>query len=109
MNAFSVAFGGKCVFALHMSAFDPKRTSSAPSSELVFAVTMTSLEPRGDSETAQFITLAGGAAALWPFAARAQNSKRRIGFLMSSWAEDDPDSKVRIAAFIEGLQQLDWT
>jgi len=28
---------------------------------------------------------------------------------MSSWAEDDPDSKVRIAAFIEGLQQLDWT
>src|SRR5262245_60425113 len=58
----------------------------------------------------EFITLLGGAAA-WPLAARAQQSERmrRIGVLMSSWAEDDPESKLRIAAFVEGLQQLDWT
>ena len=34
------------LFALHMSAYDPKRTSTASSSELVFAVTMASVEPR---------------------------------------------------------------
>src|SRR5262245_56206277 len=58
----------------------------------------------------EFISLIGGAAA-WPFAARSQQPERmrRIGFLMSSWAEDDPESKPRIAAFVEGLQQLDWT
>ena len=41
---------------------------------------------------------------------RAQPSERmrRIGFLMFL-AEDDPGAKARIAAFIEGLQQLDWT
>ena len=56
------------------------------------------------------VSLVGGAAA-WPIAARAQQSERmrRIGVLMSSWAEDDPGAKLRIAAFVEGLQQLDWT
>jgi putative ABC transport system substrate-binding protein len=34
---------------------------------------------------------------------------RRIGVLRSSWAEDDPDAKLRIGAFVEGLQQLNWT
>jgi len=33
---------------------------------------------------------------------------RRIGILMSSWAEDDPGGKLRSAAFVEGLRQLDW-
>jgi putative ABC transport system substrate-binding protein len=33
---------------------------------------------------------------------------RRIGILML-FAEDDPAAKSRIAAFIEGLQQLGWT
>jgi len=58
----------------------------------------------------EFISLVGGAAT-WPLSARAQSSERmrRIGFLISSWAEDDPESKLRIAAFVEGLQQLDWT
>jgi len=57
----------------------------------------------------EFITLLGGAAA-WPLATRAQQPERmrRIGVLMFL-AEDDPRAKVRIAAFIEGLQQLDWT
>src|SRR5215813_10830213 len=57
----------------------------------------------------EFIRLFGGAAAI-PIAARAQQSERvrRIGVLMYL-AEDDPGAKARMAAFIEGLQQLDWT
>jgi putative ABC transport system substrate-binding protein len=57
-----------------------------------------------------FIALLGGAAA-WPLAARAQQSAermRRIGVLMSL-APDDPESPVRIAALLQGLQQLGWT
>jgi len=56
----------------------------------------------------EFIRLFGGAAAI-PIAARAQQSERvrRIGVLMYL-AEDDPGAKARMAAFIEGLQQLDW-
>ena len=57
-----------------------------------------------------FITLLGGAAAAaWPLAARAQQPGeiRRIGVLMAS-AADDSESQARIAAFLQGLQQLGW-
>jgi len=56
----------------------------------------------------EFITLVGGAAATWPIAARAQQPKRRIGALMST-AADDREGQARLAAFVEGLQQLGWT
>ena len=58
----------------------------------------------------EFITLLGGAAAAWPLAARAQQAERmrRIGVLMSL-AADDPEAQARIAAFLQGLQQLGWT
>ena len=58
----------------------------------------------------EFITLLGGTAVALPLAARAQQPERmrRIGVLMST-AEDDGESKVRIAAFLGGLQQLGWT
>ena len=58
----------------------------------------------------EFITLLGGAAAAWPLAARAQQGERmrRIGVLMSL-AADDPEGQARIAAFLQGLQQLGWT
>jgi len=58
----------------------------------------------------EFITLLGGAAATWPLAARAQQAERmrRIGVLMDL-AENDPEGQVRIAAFLQGLQQLGWT
>ena len=57
----------------------------------------------------QFITLIGGAAAGWPLVARTQQGERmrRIGVLMSS-ATDDPGGQARIAAFLQGLQQLGW-
>ena len=58
----------------------------------------------------EFITLLGGAAAAWPLAARAQQGERmrRIGVLMNL-AADDPQSPVRIATFLLGLQELGWT
>jgi putative ABC transport system substrate-binding protein len=58
----------------------------------------------------EFITLLGGAAAAWPFAARAQQPERmrRIGVLMGG-AESDPENRTRLAAFLDGLQQLGWT
>jgi putative tryptophan/tyrosine transport system substrate-binding protein len=57
-----------------------------------------------------FITLLGGAAAVWPLAARAQQSDRmrRIGVL-NGQAANDPDAQANIAAFLQGLQQLGWT
>ena len=56
-----------------------------------------------------FITLVGGAA-VWPLAARAQQSKRlrRVGVLMP-YAANDPQVQARNAAFLQGLQQLGWT
>jgi ABC-type uncharacterized transport system substrate-binding protein len=54
-----------------------------------------------------FITLVGGAAA-WPLTARAQQPGRRIGVLMPV-AADDPEGQDRVAAFLQGLQQLGWT
>ena len=58
----------------------------------------------------EFISLLGGAAAAWPFAARAQQGERmrRIGVLMPL-AEDDPEGQSRLRAFVQGLQQLGWT
>jgi len=58
----------------------------------------------------EFITLLGGATA-WPIAAHAQQQGeriRRIGVLSGS-AEDDPDTKIYLAAFVKELQQLGWT
>src|SRR5881392_1552187 len=56
-----------------------------------------------------FITLLGGAAAAWPLAARAQQVEqmRRIGVLMNTGA-DEPESQARLAAFMQGLQEIGW-
>ena len=58
----------------------------------------------------EFITLLGGAAASWTFAAHAQQGDRvrRIGYL-SGGSADDPQAETRITAFVQGLQQLGWT
>jgi len=56
----------------------------------------------------QFITLLGGAAA-WPRMAWAQEPEqvRRIGVLMHTGA-DEPEAQARLAAFMQGLQELGW-
>jgi putative ABC transport system substrate-binding protein len=57
----------------------------------------------------EFITLLGGTAAAWPLAARAQGDRvRRIGVLYNL-AADDLEGQARLAAFLQGLQQLGWT
>jgi putative ABC transport system substrate-binding protein len=56
-----------------------------------------------------FITLLGGAAA-WPIAAGAQQPERlrHIGVLIGL-AEDDPETKARLAGFRRGLEKRGWT
>jgi putative ABC transport system substrate-binding protein len=58
----------------------------------------------------EFITLLGGTLTVWPLPARAQQGERmrRIGVL-TGVAADDPEGQARIAAFLQGLQQLGWT
>ena len=58
----------------------------------------------------ELITLLGGAAAMWPLAARAQQSParvRRIAVLMNLSA-NDPEGQARLAAFLQGLQEAGW-
>ena len=57
----------------------------------------------------EFITLLGGAVASWPIVARAQQRERapRIGVLIGT-AADDAIGQARMAAFLQGLGQLDW-
>jgi len=61
----------------------------------------------------EFITLLGGAVAtpvLAPLAVRAQQSERlrRIGVVMP-FPMDNSESRVRVATFLQELQQLGWT
>jgi putative ABC transport system substrate-binding protein len=55
-----------------------------------------------------FIMLAGGAAATWPLAARAQQGgrKRRIAVLMGVASTEE--SNVWVAAFLQTLEELGW-
>jgi putative ABC transport system substrate-binding protein len=51
-----------------------------------------------------------GALAAWPMVARAQQPGRlqRIGVLMS-WDESDPEIKIFLSGFMQGLAELGWT
>ena len=57
----------------------------------------------------EFITLLGGAAAVWPLVARAQQTDRvrQIGVLASG-TEQDPMVQARLAVFRQGLEKLGW-
>ena len=55
----------------------------------------------------EFITMLGGAAAIHPLIARAQQPERmrRIA-VFSNRSADDPEWQARMAAFHQGLQEL---
>ena len=64
----------------------------------------------GQLRRREFITLLGGAAAAWPFAARAQQRPdkiRQIGMLMG-FAQYDPVAQSMVAAFRGALSKLGW-
>jgi putative ABC transport system substrate-binding protein len=58
----------------------------------------------------EFIGLVGGAAVAWPLAARAEQAggMRRIGVLLSL-SDSDPEGRLRLEAFRQGLENHGWT
>jgi putative ABC transport system substrate-binding protein len=59
----------------------------------------------------ELLVALGGAAAVWPLAARAQQTAgqiRRIGVL-TVFSKDDPEGQRRVAALLQRLQELGWT
>ena len=58
----------------------------------------------------KFIAALGGTTLAWPLAAHAQQADRmrRVGVLEARTA-DDREGQARLAAFLQGLQELGWT
>src|SRR5262245_6873421 len=92
-----------------MSAFDPERPGAGLSRRRFESLRCPVLSLGADMQRREFITLLGGAAAVWPLAARAQQPDRvrRIGVLQILGA-GDPEWQIRFAAFKQGLQELGW-
>src|SRR5262245_10696905 len=100
-----------------IAVFDPKRLrASGRDGDTVITrppSPLTMLFSR-HTKRREFITLLGGAAAAWPLAGRAQQREqqrermRRVGALISLGA-NDPEAQARIAAFLQGLQELGWS
>src|SRR5262245_34192002 len=94
--------------AMHMSAFDPKRTSGSQSARLKSLRKVVLTE--GHMQRRQFITLLGGTVMVWPLTAHAQQGERvrRIGVLLPASA-DDARFQTFVGAFLQELQSLGWS
>jgi putative ABC transport system substrate-binding protein len=57
----------------------------------------------------EFITILGGAAAAWPVAVRAQQPGMQHVAVLMGLAEDDPETKVRLARLRQELKRLGWS
>jgi putative ABC transport system substrate-binding protein len=58
----------------------------------------------------EFITLLGGAAAVWPVGVRAQDQSepfRRVGVLMAYW-ENDAEAQKYVSVFQDALKEFGW-
>jgi len=57
----------------------------------------------------EFITLLGGAAAVWPLTVRAQKPERmrHVGVHLG-FKEGDPEAQPLLVAFQQGLEELGW-
>ena len=56
------------------------------------------------------IVMLAGSATVWPFSAQGQRAERvqRVGLLMN-FPASDPEAPIRVAAFLQRLQELGWT
>jgi putative tryptophan/tyrosine transport system substrate-binding protein len=92
-----------------MSRLNARRAISAKGWDPNCAKATSVANSGSEMKRREFITLVGGAALAWPVAARAQQPDRirQIGVLLNL-AADDPEGRVAIAAFQDGLQQLGW-
>ena len=88
-----------CLFASHMSAFDPKRTSPASLRCQIKPLHCSVVQPGANMRRRDFITLIGGVTVGWPLAAHTQQlSLPVIGFL-------DPRTPEVVAARLRGFRQ----
>ena len=55
------------------------------------------------------LTMAGSAAVVWPFAARAQQPRMLLIGALMGFAESDPTAQTMVVAFRGALLKLGWT
>src|SRR5215475_9154332 len=95
--------------APHMSDYDPKQTSPAPSRIHVRVDTIRCPASGAAMRRRDFIKLTVGSAAAWPFTSHAQEPERvrRIGVFLPRM-EGHNEARHRFEVFRDGLKQLGW-
>src|SRR5262249_45634319 len=103
------AFGTKRRSPNHklISAFDPKRTSTGPLQHASLSrYKVLSPDHWGSMRRREFISLLGGAAAVWPIPAIAQPAQMRRVSVLVGLDEKDVEAQKRVKAFRLGMRDL---